>query len=146
MLITIAILVGLALVVLTVAFAPRRRSQKTSVHTARKLVRGLRGFNLMLALMMAGLGLVWFFAPATIAHAAGLAQKAGGDPYASLAAAIAVGLGSVGAAYAVGATGSAAIGVIAEKPEAFGRVLIFVGLAEGIAIYGLIIAFMILAR
>jgi len=46
----------------------------------------------------------------------------------------------------VGATGAAAIGAIAEKPEAFGRVLIFVGLAEGIAIYGLIIAFMILGR
>jgi V/A-type H+-transporting ATPase subunit K len=53
-------------------------------------------------------------------------------------------LGSIGAAYAVGATGSAAIGVIAEKPETFGRVLIFVGLAEGVAIYGLIIAFMVL--
>lgn len=144
--IIIAIPVGLALLALTVVFAPRRRSQKTSVHTARKLVRGLRGFNLVLTLMMAGLGLVWFFAPATIARAAGLAQAAGSDPYASLAAAIAVGLGSVGAAYAVGATGSAAIGVIAEKPEAFGRVLIFVGLAEGIAIYGLIIAFMVLSR
>jgi len=145
MLITIAILIGLALVVLTAAFAPRQRAQKALVQTARKLVRGLRGFNLVLALMMAGLGLVWLFAPATV-QAAGLAQEAGGDPYASLAAAIAVGLGSVGAAYAVGATGSAAIGVIAEKPEAFGRVLIFVGLAEGIAIYGLIIAFMVLSR
>jgi len=141
MLITIAILVGLALLVLTIVFVPRQRL----VQTTRKLVLGLRGFNLVLALMMAGLGLVWFFAPTTV-YAAGLAQETGGDPYASLAAAIAVGLGSIGAAYAVGATGAAAIGAIAEKPEAFGRVLIFVGLAEGIAIYGLIIAFMILGR
>ena len=37
-------------------------------------------------------------------------------------------------------------GAIAEKPEAFGRSLIFVGMAEGIAIYGLIISFMILPR
>ncbi|RLC56142.1 MAG: F0F1 ATP synthase subunit C [Chloroflexota bacterium] len=95
---------------------------------------------------MLGMGLIWFFMPATIVHAAGLAQESGGDAYASLAAAIAVGLGSIGAAYAVGATGSAAIGAIAERPEVFGRVLIFVGLAEGIAIYGLIIAFMILGR
>ncbi len=141
MLITIAILVGLALLVLTIVFVPRQRL----VQTTRKLVLGLRGFNLVLALMMAGLGLLWFFAPTTV-YAAGLAQETGGDPYASLAAAIAVGLGSIGAAYAVGATGAAAIGAIAEKPEAFGRVLIFVGLAEGIAIYGLIIAFMILGR
>ena len=43
-------------------------------------------------------------------------------------------------------TGSAAVGAIAEKPEIFGRALIFVGLAEGVAIYGLIIAFMIISR
>ena len=41
---------------------------------------------------------------------------------------------------------AAAVGTIAEKPESFGRALIFVGLAEGIAIYGLIISFMILNR
>ncbi len=52
-------------------------------------------------------------------------------------------MGSLGAAYAVSTTGSAAVGAIAEKPEIFGRALIFVGLAEGVAIYGLIIAFMI---
>ena len=44
------------------------------------------------------------------------------------------------------ATGSAAIGAIAEKPELLGRSLIFVGLAEGIAIYGLIISILILNR
>ena len=39
---------------------------------------------------------------------------------------------------------AAAIGAIAEKPEALGRSLIFVGLAEGVAIYGLLIAFLVL--
>jgi V/A-type H+-transporting ATPase subunit K len=38
------------------------------------------------------------------------------------------------------------MGAIGEKPELAGRALIFVGLAEGIAIYGLIIAIMILGR
>jgi V/A-type H+-transporting ATPase subunit K len=42
--------------------------------------------------------------------------------------------------------GSAAIGALAEKPELLGRVLILVGLAEGIAIYGLIISILILNR
>ena len=42
--------------------------------------------------------------------------------------------------------GAAAIGAMAEKPELLGRTLIIVGLAEGIAIYGLIISFMILTR
>ncbi len=146
MLITTAISIGLALLTLTIVFAPGQRGHRTPVQTVRKLVQGLKNFNLVLALVMLGMGLIWFFMPATIVHAAGLAQESGGDAYASLAAAIAVGLGSLGAGYAVSGTGAAAIGVIAEKPEAFGRALIFVGLAEGIAIYGLLIAFMVLSR
>ncbi len=63
-----------------------------------------------------------------------------------LAAAIAVGLGSIGAGIAVSSVGSAAMGAMAERPEMAARALIFVGLAEGIAIYGLIIAIMILGR
>ena len=105
---------------------------------------GLGGFNLLIMLaLVIGLTVVWLASPTPV-WAVGSLQEQAKDPYASLAAGIAVGLGSLGAAYAVGNTGAAAIGVIAERPEAFGRVLIFVGLAEGIAIYGLIIAFMIL--
>lgn len=66
--------------------------------------------------------------------------------FAFLAAAIAVGVGSLGAGVAVGYVGAAAMGAIGEKPELAGRALIFVGLAEGIAIYGLIIAIMILGK
>ena len=137
--------IGVALLVMAIIFAPRTMQGKTDAQTARKLVLGLGGFNMLLALAMIILGGVWLATPAA-AEASSLAQEpeAGGDPYKSLSAAISVGLGSIGAAYAVGATGSAAIGVIAEKPETFGRVLIFVGLAEGVAIYGLIIAFMVL--
>jgi V/A-type H+-transporting ATPase subunit K len=47
------------------------------------------------------------------------------------------------AAWAIVATGVASAGATAEKPEVFGRVLIFVALAEAIAIYGLLIAFML---
>jgi len=66
--------------------------------------------------------------------------------YGLVAAAIAVGLGSIGAGIAVGSSGSAAIGALAEKPELLGKLLIIVGLAEGIAIYGLLIAIMILGK
>ncbi len=62
------------------------------------------------------------------------------------AAALAAGVSAIGAAYAVAQVGSAAVGAIAEKPELFGRALIMVGLAEGIAIYGLIVAILILNR
>lgn len=63
-----------------------------------------------------------------------------------LAAALATGLAALGAAYAVAQVGTAAIGALAEKPELFGRVVILVGLAEGIAIYGVIISVLILNR
>lgn len=63
-----------------------------------------------------------------------------------LAAAISTGIGSVGAGIAVAYVGSAALGAIGEKPELAARALIFVGLAEGIAIYGLIISIMILTK
>lgn len=61
-----------------------------------------------------------------------------------LAAALATGMSALGAGYAVASVGSAAIAALAEKPELLGRVLIMVGLAEGIAIYGLIISILIL--
>jgi V/A-type H+-transporting ATPase subunit K len=66
--------------------------------------------------------------------------------WAFLSAALAAGLGSLGAGLAVAAVGAAALGAISEKPELAGRALIFLGLAEGIAIYGLIVAIMILGR
>ena len=63
-----------------------------------------------------------------------------------LSAAIAVGASTLGAGIAVAVVGAAAMGAIGEKPELAGRALIFIGLAEGIAIYGLIVALMILAK
>jgi V/A-type H+-transporting ATPase subunit K len=62
------------------------------------------------------------------------------------AAALATMIGSVAAAYAVANIGAAAVGALTEKPELFGRMVILVGLAEGIAIYGVIISVLILNR
>ena len=58
----------------------------------------------------------------------------------------AAGVSALAAGYAVAQVGSAAVGALAEKPELLGRVLILVGLAEGIAIYGLIAAILIFNR
>lgn len=83
-------------------------------------------------------------APAAAQGAA--AVNVGVAPWAMIAAAMAAGLAALAAGYAVAAVGSAAVGALAEKPELLGRVLILVGLAEGIAIYGLIVAVLILNR
>ena len=63
-----------------------------------------------------------------------------------IGAALATGLSSLGAGFAVARLGTAAVGTLAEKPDLFGRLLIFIGLAEGIAIYGLIVSILILNR
>ena len=63
-----------------------------------------------------------------------------------LAAAISTSVSAIAAGIAVAIVGSAAMGAVAERPEVMGRSIIFVGLAEGIAIYGLIISIMILGK
>jgi len=143
-------IVALVLVILLMTVVPSvivlsSPPGSSRVQRFHRYVHGLNLLNLTLFAMAVGLGLVWLFAP-PVAQAAGPSPaEAARSTYDSLAAALATGLATIGAGIAVSSTGSAAIGTIAERPEAFGRALIFVGLAEGIAIYGLIIAFMILA-
>ena len=140
-----AILIGLLPIVPALFYIYKHHNNP--VKASKGVMIGLSSFHIVLALMILGLGLMWCLAP-NLAQAAPLPEEdsSNTDPYATIAAAVAVGLGSLGAAYAVGNTGSAAIGALAERPEMFGRVLIFVGLSEGVAIYGLIIAFMVLNR
>jgi len=63
-----------------------------------------------------------------------------------LGAGIPTGLAAVGAGLAVGPVGAASLAIIAEKPEMFGRTLIYLGLAEGIAIYGLVVTILLLGK
>jgi len=63
-----------------------------------------------------------------------------------IAAALATGLSGIGGGIAVAASASAALGVVSEDKSMMGKSLIFVALAEGVALYGLVISFMILGR
>lgn len=63
-----------------------------------------------------------------------------------IAAALAIGLSAIGSGIAVAVVASSAVGAISENPSLLGKTVIFAGLAEGIAIYGLIIAIMILSK
>jgi len=63
-----------------------------------------------------------------------------------IAAALVTGLGAIGTGIAVSSAAAAAIGAISENENNFGKAMIFVAMAEGIAIYGLLISFMILGR
>ncbi len=53
---------------------------------------------------------------------------------------------TIGAGIAVAYTGAAALAALSERPELFGRAMVIVGLAEGIAIYGLVVAVILVGR
>jgi V/A-type H+-transporting ATPase subunit K len=144
MFVVFAVLVGLIPVIPAVVYILQHGQQSPAKALAR-LVTGFNAFNFIIGFMAAGLMMVWLASPSTVL-AAGAAQEGAVDQYATLAAALSTGLASIGAGIAVGGSGAAAVGATAEKPESFGRSLIFVGLSEGIAIYGLMISFIILGR
>lgn len=106
------------------------------------------------AVMVGALALLAGALTAGPAVAAGVAPAAtaaavatpGAGGAALIAAAIAVAGSSIGAAFAVAYTGSAALAAMSERPEIFGRAMVVVGLAEGIAIYGLIIAIILIGK
>ncbi|HYW04592.1 MAG TPA: ATP synthase subunit C [Gammaproteobacteria bacterium] len=100
-----------------------------------------------LTVLLAGAGSLLLWVPPAGAAAAGTTVVPGGVmQWGLIAAAAATGLSSLAAGYAVAGVGSAGMGTLAERPELFGRVLVLMGLAEGIAIYGLIISILILNR
>ncbi len=63
-----------------------------------------------------------------------------------IGAAIAVAASAIGAGIAIAYAGSAALAAVSEQPDLFGRAMVVVGLAEGVAIYGLIVAVLILGK
>ncbi|MBL7002677.1 MAG: ATPase [Gammaproteobacteria bacterium] len=82
--------------------------------------------------------------------AADVAQQASeislGQGLAIIGVGLPTALATIGAGIAVGSVGSASLAVIAEKPEIFGRTLVYLGLAEGIAIYGLVVTILLLGK
>jgi len=109
----------------------------------------LRAVQLLNILLLIGAGVLLALAitasPSNAATVATTAPKSYGGQ-ALIGAAIAVAGSSFGAAIAVAYTGSAALAAMSERPEMFGRAMVIVGLAEGIAIYGLVIAIILIGK
>lgn len=82
--------------------------------------------------------------PANARAAAADSAQSNVDGLRYIGAALSTGLATIGTGYAVGTVGSAALGAISEDQSILGRTIIFVGLAEGIAIFGVIISILIL--
>ena len=115
---------------------PRRALGWLGALNAGLLVGGL---VLLVVALNAGPG-----AAATVAAGAVAKTSYGGQ--ALIGAAIAVAGSSLAAGIAVAYTGSAALAAISERPEQFGRAMVIVGLAEGIAIYGLVVAVILIGK
>lgn len=135
-------MIALALATLTVAgmivfgiFAPKMSREK-----ALRVFKSMLGGSAILIII----SIVLLFSPSTALAESQQVKEVNGN--AMIGVALSTGLAALGAGIAVGMTGSAAIGAISEDPKMLGRSLIFVGLAEGIAIYGLVISIMIFGR
>ena len=76
----------------------------------------------------------------------GLVEITLGKGLALIGIGLPTGVAAIGAGMALGPVGSAALAVVAEKPEMFGRTLIYMGLAEGVAIYGLVMSILMLGK
>ena len=118
---------------------------------------GIRKYTGRKARRALGANIASFFAFLVLASVVGIggsASAAGAEAAAAAGgmaeglkyegAALAVGLSGIGGGIAVASSASAALGAISENDKAFGKALIFVGLAEGVALYGLIVALLLL--
>jgi V/A-type H+-transporting ATPase subunit K len=117
-------------------------------HTAKKPVK-TRLIMQIIAFFGVGAALVGLNMTGAFAAGEETAGALGGVTdvsFGMIAAALATGLSGIGGGIAVSASASAALGALSENEKMFGKALIFVGLAEGIALYGMIISFMILSR
>jgi len=108
---------------------------------------GMLANVLLFGLGMAGAMLLGVNEVMAAEPAAGAAMEITlGKGLALLGVGLPTGLAAIGAAIALGPIGSASLAVIAEKPEMFGRTLVYMGLAEGIAIYGLVMSILMLGK
>lgn len=136
----LAWLIGLPILIATaggIGAELRRRPRRT--------LRLIKALNLLL---LVGAGVLTVIAVSANPGAAATVT-AGGKSYggqALIGAAIAVAASSIGASIGVAYTGSAALAAMSERPEMFGRAMVIVGLAEGIAIYGLVIAIILIGK
>ena len=86
--------------------------------------------------------------PANNGYVPAQANLADGDGWAifglGLGAGLALGLAAIGAGLGMGTASAASLGAITEKPETFGKSILYVVFIEAVAIYGFVIAFLLL--
>ncbi|KOR29426.1 hypothetical protein TI03_02350 [Achromatium sp. WMS1] len=139
----------IAVAAIAIKFSPAFRGNYNAWTPNSMIIANLMLFvGGMAALMVLGI-------PEALASAAAAAPDVGDATHRGasvglgleiLAIAVPTAVGSVAAGVAVGKIGAAGLAVLVEKPEVFGKTIIYMGLAEGIAIYGLVISILMLGK
>ncbi len=132
----------LALAVVAITIYSGLYLLKTNEDSSKNKIRKALKINLFTFVPIMAMIIVLLLPANSIAAGGSAASSADGLKY--IGAALSTGLATIGTGFAVGNVGSAALGAISEDQSILGRTIIFVGLAEGIAIFGVIISIMIL--
>ncbi|MDO4987980.1 MAG: ATP synthase subunit C [Synergistes sp.] len=133
---------GTVAALLIAGYAMQRRGYRGS----RKVYGTVLGMSSLLMLTGAVLALLSGTSFAAEGAAAAAREVSIGAGMGFIAAACSTAIACIGAGVAVANVGAAAIGMVSEKPEMLGSSLIYLGLAEGIAIYGVIVSLLIIQR
>lgn len=137
-------IVGMIFTGLFLEFRPAAAARRTGWQRPALLGNLVVFVGAQLALI--ALGVQDVMAQPEVAEAVAGGEVSSGLGLALIGIGIPTALSTVGAGIAVGPIGAASLAALAEKPEMFGRTLIYLGLAEGIAIYGLVMSILLLDR
>jgi V/A-type H+-transporting ATPase subunit K len=143
----IAIIFVLPLIIIALLFAPLVIRSKKGKSMRKAIIGNLCAFFAVMAICVAvpiGMNVSAADEATTSATTEAAPATDMTKGFAYIGAALAVGLGSLGCGIAVGKAAPAAIGAVSEDPSSFSKSLIFVALGEGVAIYGLLIAFLLI--
>lgn len=135
---------GVGVAVVTILKGVKAIKQKKVGSIKKAVLSSVSTFSLVVIGMLAFIAIK---SPVFAAEVTREGVEAGmtiGEGFKYLAAALSTGLATIGTGMAVGSVGSSAIGAVSEDQTILGKTLIFVGMAEGIAIYGMIISILIL--
>lgn len=142
----IAVILAAAVAVSTILYGVRSMKVNRKGNVKKAIAGSVSAFGIAVVGMFAFMLMQSpvFAAEAGTAAAATASVVSVGQGLKYLAAALSTGIATVATGMAVGSVGSSAIGAVSEDPSILGKTLIFVGMAEGIAIYGMIISILIL--
>jgi V/A-type H+/Na+-transporting ATPase subunit K len=137
-------ILGLILVGFILEFRPQLATRARPWYKPAMGTQLVVFFGAQLALVMLGINDAFASADASAVEAVN--EMSLGMGLAIIGAGIPTAISTIGAGIAVGPIGAASLAAITEKPENLGRTLIYLGLAEGIAIYGLVISILLINK